>query len=102
MLLEAIEDQRRTELSEGTACERDLTVEHVMPLAWRQHWSAAALDPATAVLRDTLIHTLGNLTLVRYRLNAALANLPWTDDEAARPRARRRPASGPRCPTTAC
>jgi hypothetical protein len=82
MLLEAIEDQRRTEKSEGTACERDLTVEHVMPLAWRQHW-AAGPDPATAVLRDTLIHTLGNLTLVRYRLNASLANLPWTDAEAS-------------------
>ena len=53
-----------------------------MPLAWRQHW-AAGPDPATAVLRDTLIHTLGNLTLVRYRLNAALANLPWTDAEAS-------------------
>jgi hypothetical protein len=35
------------------------------------------------VLRDTLIHTLGNLTLIRYRLNAALANLPWTDAEAS-------------------
>src|SRR4051812_18823106 len=63
MLLEAIEDQRRPEKSEGTACERDLTVEHAMPLAWRQHW-AEGPDPATAVLRDTLIHTLGNLTLV--------------------------------------
>jgi hypothetical protein len=83
MLLEAIEDHRRTQLSEGTACERDLTVEHVMPLAWRQHWGTASLDAATAVLRDTLIHTLGNLTLVRYRLNAALANLPWTDAEAS-------------------
>ncbi|MDT5025762.1 MAG: hypothetical protein QOE61_2188 [Micromonosporaceae bacterium] len=79
MLIEAIEDKRRT--SEGAACERNLTIEHVMPLGWRSHW-APGVDAATAVLRDTLIHTLGNLTLVRWKLDAALANLPWTDAEA--------------------
>jgi hypothetical protein len=85
MLLEAIEDRQRTDMSEGTACERDLTVEHVMPLGWRQHWSIDGLDPAAQVLRDTLVHTLGNLTLVRWKLNHELANLPWTDaDTAAR------------------
>jgi Protein of unknown function DUF262/Protein of unknown function (DUF1524) len=82
MVLEAIEDHQRTEKSEGQACERGLTVEHVMPLAWRQHWTGGA-DPATAVLRDTLVHTLGNLTLARWKLNSDLGNLPWTDGEAA-------------------
>jgi hypothetical protein len=81
MVLEAIEDHQRTEKSEGQACERGLTVEHVMPLGWRQHWNGGA-DPATAVLRDTLVHTLGNLTLARWKLNADLGNLPWTDGEA--------------------
>jgi hypothetical protein len=83
MLLEAIEDKRRTDFSEGSACERDLTVEHVMPLGWRAHWAPEGVDAATAVLRDTLIHTLGNLTLVRWKLNEALADLPWTDADAA-------------------
>jgi hypothetical protein len=82
MLLEAIEDKQRTEKSEGPPCERDLTVEHVMPLAWRHHWAPATVEPAAAVVRDTLVHTLGNLTLVRWKLNEALANLPWTDAEA--------------------
>jgi hypothetical protein len=82
MLIEAIEDKRRSDLSEGAPCERDLTVEHVMPLGWRSYWAPGGVDPATAVLRDTVIHTLGNLTLVRWKLNAALANLPWTDEQA--------------------
>lgn len=82
MVLEAIEDHQRTEKSEGRACERGLTVEHIMPLGWRQHWTGGT-DPATAVLRDTLVHTLGNLTLARWKLNADLGNLPWTDAEAS-------------------
>ena len=82
MLIEAIEDKRRTDVSEGAPCERNLTIEHVMPVGWRDYWAPGGVDPATAVLRDTLIHTLGNLTLVRWKLNAALANLPWTDADA--------------------
>ena len=82
MLIEAIEDARRTDKSEGAPCERNLTIEHVMPHGWRSHWAPHGVEPAAAVLRDTLIHTLGNLTLVRWKLNEALANLPWTDAEA--------------------
>jgi hypothetical protein len=37
-----------------------------------------------------LVHTLGNLTLVNGRLNPALSNRPWTDQEAtARVQARK-------------
>jgi hypothetical protein len=81
MLLEAVEEYRRTESGVDGSCERDLTVEHVLPLAWRQHWGADVRGEAAA-RRDALVHTLGNLTLVPYQLNAALANLPWTDAEA--------------------
>jgi hypothetical protein len=81
MLLEAIEDQWRVESGVDSPCERDLTVEHVVPLAWRQHWGADVRGESAA-RRDALVHTLGNLTLVPYQLNAALANLPWTDAEA--------------------
>ena len=81
MLLEGIEDQWRAESGVDGPCERDLTVEHVVPLAWRQHWGADVRGEAAA-RRDALVHTLGNLTLVPYQLNAALANLPWTDAEA--------------------
>jgi hypothetical protein len=81
MVLEAVEEHLRVESGVDGPCERDLTVEHVLPLAWRQHWGADVSGEAAA-RRDALVHTLGNLTLVPYQLNAALANLPWTDAEA--------------------
>ncbi|NUT18003.1 MAG: DUF262 domain-containing protein [Hamadaea sp.] len=82
MLLEAIEDHRRTGKSEQAGCPRGLTIEHVMPQAWREHWVPdldADIDPAK---RDQLLHTLGNLTLVNNKLNPAMSNRPWTDASA--------------------
>ena len=80
MVLEAIEDQLRTGKGEGTRCPRDLTIEHVMPQAWREHWSSSlSRDPGAADRRDKAIQTLGNLTLVTNRLNPAMSNKPWTE-----------------------
>lgn len=79
MLLEALEDASRTRLGEGSACPRDLTVEHVMPQGWREHWGESlAGNPDAEAERDHLIHTLGNLTLVTGKLNPSLSNRPWT------------------------
>jgi Protein of unknown function (DUF1524) len=85
MLLEAIEDHYRTPKSEEQHCPRGrLTIEHVMPQGWREHWLLPqGADEARATRRDRLVHTLGNLTLVNTRLNPALSNRPWTDQEAA-------------------
>lgn len=79
MVLEAIEDRRRTAKSEEPRCPRGLTVEHILPQAWREHWTADITTDADAAERDSLLHTLGNLTLVNNRLNPALSNRPWTD-----------------------
>jgi hypothetical protein len=84
MLLEAVEDQYRTPKSEEQHCPRgSLTIEHVMPQGWREHWLLQGADEARATRRDRLVHTLGNLTLVNGRLNPAMSNRPWTDEEAA-------------------
>jgi len=85
MVLEAIEDHYRTPKSEEEHCLRGkLTIEHVMPQGWREHWLLPSEGgDELAARRDQLIHTLGNLTLVNDRLNPALSNRPWTDDEAA-------------------
>jgi hypothetical protein len=84
MVLEAIEDARRDPLAEGLPCPRNLTVEHVMPQAWREHWGAdIAEDPIAALRRDALVHLLGNLTLVNEKLNPTMSNRPWTAEEAA-------------------
>ncbi|MFS0703397.1 DUF262 domain-containing protein [Cellulomonas sp. 179-A 9B4 NHS] len=83
MVLEALEDHHRGPLGEGMPCPRNLTIEHVMPQAWREHW-AAFLDDDEAVTaeRDERLHRLGNLTLVSGRLNPTLSNRPWRDDDA--------------------
>lgn len=83
MVLEALEDSMRGPLGEGQSCPRNLSVEHVMPQAWREHWGADVEgDEVAALHRDQIIHTLGNLTLVSGKLNPTLSNRPWTDAEA--------------------
>jgi hypothetical protein len=84
MVLEAIEDSLRGPLGEGQPCPRNLTVEHVMPQGWREHWGGdIAEDPIAALRRDGLVQVLGNLTLVNQRLNPTMSNRPWTAQEAA-------------------
>lgn len=83
MVLEALEDSLRGPLGEGQSCPRNLSVEHVMPQAWREHWGADINgDEVAALRRDHLVHTLGNLTLVSGKLNPTLSNRPWKDVEA--------------------
>lgn len=83
MILEALEDERRSSYGEGQLCPRNLTVEHVLPQGWREHWGADVEgDVAAQIQRDRALHTLGNLTLVSGRLNPALSNRPWTDQDA--------------------
>lgn len=60
-----------------------LTIEHILPQKWREHWkSKPSLTPDAEQRRDKLVHTLGNLTLVTQSLNSSLSNRPWTDAEA--------------------
>lgn len=84
MLLEALEDAVRSPMTDAGHCERHtLTIEHVLPQGWREHWAPpAGLFGVAAPKRDRLLHTIGNLTLVSKRLNPALSNRPWTDAEA--------------------
>ncbi len=82
MILEVLEDDLR-DPEEGQHAPRGLTIEHVMPFAWREHWGDGVVDdPVAAQRRDRLVQTLGNLTLVTGGLNPALSNRPWTDAEA--------------------
>lgn len=84
MVLEALEDETRGSLGEGQSAPRGLTIEHVMPVAWREHWGAdVAHDVAAGQRRDERIHRLGNLSLVNGKLNPTLSNRPWTDAEAS-------------------
>jgi hypothetical protein len=85
ILLEGLEDELRTDHTEqltapvGEHAGAKLTIEHVMPQSWRDHWPAREDDPLEGADRDELVHTLGNLTLVTARLNPALGNMAWRD-----------------------
>lgn len=82
-VLSAIELEMRTERHEDVSLPTRLEIEHVMPRGWRAHWGSGVVGSAQLSLsRDALIHTIGNLTLVTKKLNLALSNRPWTDDEA--------------------
>lgn len=60
-----------------------LSIEHVMPQKWREHWkSEPPLTPDQEQKRDLAVNTLGNLTLLTQSLNSSLSNRPWTDVEA--------------------
>jgi hypothetical protein len=82
-VLEAIELQLRTDRHEQVTLPHRLEVEHIMPQGWRSYWDdGVASDTAAAARRDRLVNSLGNLTLVTKKLNGALSNRPWTDEQA--------------------
>jgi len=84
-VLEALEDSRRGEKTEQRV-ERNLTIEHLMPQEWRTNWPTPTGGEDIAQLeaaRDRIIHTIGNLTLVKGKLNSGLSNGPWHDKRMA-------------------
>lgn len=85
LVLEAIEESMRTKHSEEQAVPHKLTIEHIMPRKWREHWPLPVdTDPLEAVdRREGLIHTLGNLTLVTKTLNPSMSNGSWESKRKA-------------------
>ena len=52
-----------------------LSLEHIMPKKWRNNWS---LRPDFAEsTRDSILLTLGNLTLVKGKLNSSMRDADW-------------------------
>jgi hypothetical protein len=81
-ILEALDAHLQTSKSESLPLPSGLTIEHVMPQKWRDHWPLPedAVDAHVAsVRRDVIVDTLGNLTLVTSSLNPALSNAAWAD-----------------------
>lgn len=79
MVLEALEDSYRSPKTEEPHCRRGfLTVEHIMPQSWQQHWGDGyPQDPVAIEERNHRVQTLGNLTLLTAKLNPAVSNSPW-------------------------
>jgi Protein of unknown function (DUF1524) len=75
MLLEALELGSRNDVHHESAVlpSAALHVEHVLPVAWEAHWPSPG-DETAAMVRNHLLHNIGNLTLLTARLNPSLSN----------------------------
>ena len=77
LILEGIEHQLRdSEKTDDPEVPKKLTIEHIMPVSWRDDsWpSSNGVDKDE---RNTLINTIGNLTLVTQPLNSSMSNEKW-------------------------
>ncbi len=82
LVIEGIESVVRTDRAETDNVPRNLTIEHLMPVSWKEDkWPLpASLEKEEAIeSRNSLIHTIGNLTLLTQRLNSGLSNAPWQE-----------------------
>lgn len=79
MLLEALEEHMRSDETEPLKSDESLTIEHLLPREWSEHWPLPdGLESGTArEARQAAIHTIGNLTLLRRKLNSKISNGPW-------------------------
>ena len=85
MLLEAIEAELASPLTEKVQLAEKLTVEHILPRKWHDHWPFPTSEDTkeASVVRDGVLHTLGNLTLLNGKLNPQLSNGPWEKKRSA-------------------
>lgn len=80
MILEAIEDNSRGWIGGGTSKagmrvkRGSYAIEHVMPQRWQANWPLGAYPEQE---RETLLQTIGNLTLLTTKLNSSVSNGPW-------------------------
>lgn len=95
-ILRKISDSYLGSLTEHISVHTPLTLEHIMPQSWIEHWRlgdgsrglsydellAAEEDDVRAVAtarRDARVQSLGNLTLVTQPLNSSVSNGPWAE-----------------------
>ncbi|HTG34676.1 MAG TPA: DUF262 domain-containing HNH endonuclease family protein [Thermoanaerobaculia bacterium] len=83
-----------TKRSEDVTINCPLTIEHILPASWAEHWplpnGKRGLTPrelgdvdsenpeAIATRRrNSVVHTIGNLTVLTQNLNSVVSNSPW-------------------------
>lgn len=84
LILEALNMYAQTSKSELINLTDKLTIEHIMPQEWTENWPLNDSIQADPVLkydatqyRNSLIDTIGNLTLITGSLNSAQSNAGW-------------------------
>lgn len=84
MALAAVEQSMYSAKVDLPFVPNNLSLEHILPQAWEQHWPLpAGTDPVEAGRRQDRLHRLGNLTLTTTPLNASLSNAAWPVKRAA-------------------
>jgi hypothetical protein len=93
-ILKYLSDALLSSRTELLTVDSELTVEHIMPQKWHEHWpltdGSAGIAPSNDLdaaepsptrlaseIRDRLIHTIGNLTLLSLGLNSEVSNSSW-------------------------
>ena len=99
-ILRRLNDSLLTSKHEHISVSNSLTIEHILPQSWIEHWplpdgSLGLESPELASIevedarsaatrrRNALLHTLGNLTLLTQPLNSATRNSAWPVKQAA-------------------
>ena len=83
MILQALEMGVRTSKNENLTITKGLPIEHLMPQAWQANWPLPADKPDAKAERESLVHTIGNLTLIATSLNSEISNGPWNKKRTA-------------------
>jgi hypothetical protein len=77
MTLGAIELSIRSTKTESLPLPAGLTIEHLLPQDWREHWPVEPGNLEAELDREAHVNRLGNLTLVTSSLNPTLSNAAW-------------------------
>jgi len=76
-------------MSEKIADYSNLSIEHIMPQSWEENWPLIADSTNEDELeklrgnRNSLIHNIGNLTVLTNALNSSVSNSGWEIKRAA-------------------
>lgn len=85
LILTELEDALYTGKTERLVHDGTLTIEHLLPQAWEPHWPLPTIGGDSIQARErrqTLLHSLGNLTLLTRSLNPAVSNGSWLHKRA--------------------
>lgn len=84
-VLEALDLALEHSKSETLSLPEGLEIEHLLPRKWQDHWPLALDKPNDAEAkqkaiqtRETMLHSIGNLTLITGSLNPAISNAAWS------------------------
>jgi len=79
-VLSRVENAMRGDKSEKHWNTRSpMTIEHIMPRQWKEHWRLASETPERVEQREARVNRIGNLTILTQKLNTSISNGPWVN-----------------------